>query len=211
MRRPGERGVPPRPSPERERDDHDAAQCQDFGGRHDVLDPTPRRHADHVDSREQRHEPGGERRGARRRPREKSRQELSPGHADGGDRGAVHPHALDPPHDERRPPAERFPREHVLATGARMPRGELREAQRAEQRDHAAQHPSHEGEPGPAESRGHDPRSAEDPGADRDPHDHRQPVAEAERALEVGHASGGGMCTENERGAAGCAPHDSQP
>src|SRR3989449_58299 len=54
-------------------------------------------------------------------------------------------------------------------------------------------------------------RRAEDSGADRDPHDHREPVAEAERALEVGHASGGGMCTENERGAAGYAPHDSQP
>src|SRR3989449_11375182 len=56
------------------------------------------------------------------------------------------------------------------------------------------------GEPGPAESRGHDPRSAEDPGADRDPHDHREPVAEAERALEIGHASGGGNVHRKRKG-----------
>src|SRR5207253_266169 len=62
-----------------------------------------------------------------------------------------------------------------------------------------AQHPHHEGEPGAAESRGHDAGRAEDPGADRHSHNHGQPVGQAQRALEVGHTAG--ECAPKKAGA----------
>src|SRR2546426_11009301 len=73
-----------------------------------------------------------------------------------GDRHAVGAQGLDPADDETGAGAERLAHEGVLAGSAWLARGELGEAERAEERKRGAQHPHHEGEPGAAESRGHD-------------------------------------------------------
>src|SRR5256714_3163271 len=54
---------------------------------------------------------------------------------------------LDPADDETGAGAERLAHEGVLAGGAWLARGELGEAERAEEREPGAQHPNHEGEP----------------------------------------------------------------
>src|SRR5439155_26246868 len=107
-----------------------------------------------------------------------------------GGRHAVSAQGLDPAHHEAGAGAERLAHEGVLAGGARLARGELGEAQRAQERQRGTQYPDHEGEPWAAESRGHDSGRAKDPGADGHPHDHGQPVGQPQRALEVGHTAG---------------------
>src|SRR2546425_692266 len=189
-RRPGQRAVPAGPGPPRERDHHPATQREQLGCRHHVLHPPSRRDAHQVDAREQRDQPRAERREARGRPTEQAHEELPPGHADRGDRHAVGAQGLDPADDETGAGAERLAHEGVLAGGAWLARGELGEAERAEEREPGAQHPNHEGEPRAAESRGQDAGRAEDPGADGHPNHHGQPVGQPQRTFEIGHTAG---------------------
>src|SRR5438093_1071265 len=131
--------------------------------------PPPRRDAHQVDPREQRDQSRAQRRRERGRPAGEPYQELPCGHADRGDRHAVGAQGLDPTHHESGAGAERLAHEGVLAGGARLARGELGEAQRAQERQRGTQYPDHEGEPRAAESRGHDSGSTKDPGADGHP------------------------------------------
>src|SRR2546430_4399440 len=69
----------------------------------------------------------------------------------------------------RRPPRSTlFPyttlfRSHVLAAGSRVARGELGKAERAQERERAAQYPGDEREPGAAQVGGDEPRRAGEP------------------------------------------------
>src|SRR5213078_4574884 len=166
--------------------------------------PPPRCDAHQVDPREQRDQPHADRRDERGRPAGEPHQELPRRHADRGDRHTVGAQSLDPTHHEAGARAERLAHEDVLAGGARLARGELGEAQRAQERQRGAQHPGHEGEPRATEPRGDESGRAEDSGADGHPHDHGQAVGQPQRALEVRHTAG--ECARKNVGAQHAAP-----
>src|SRR5437762_2016693 len=97
------------------------------------------------------------------------------------------------------------PSARTFAAVPGVARGELGEAERAQERQGAPQHPGDEREPGATELGGHEPGGTEDPRPDHDADDHGEAVEQAQRSFEVRH--GGRICTQKRRGAASrCAP-----
>src|SRR5690348_678319 len=172
---------------ERERDHDDAAERQQLGGGDDILYPASRSDAHQVDEGEAGHQTGAERRSAAGRSPQQPGEELATGDADRGDSDRVRAEALHPPGEKPRPLPKRLAHVDVSPAGARQPRGELGETQRAEQGHHAAQRPRDEGEPRPAEASRDESGRPEDAGADGHSDDHREAVDQPERAFQVGH------------------------
>ena len=182
-----QRAVPPRAVALRQcRHDHDAQRRELCRGR-DVLHPAPRRDAGEVDQGEhadERHpQPARPALGGADQPAEV----LAAHHPDGGDRRGVDRDPLHPADHEPGAGAERVARVHVLASRARIARSELGEDHAAEEGDDAAQQPGEEGEAGAAELGGDCARRAEDSRAHHDPHDHGEPVPNAQRPFELEH------------------------
>src|SRR5205814_2471838 len=101
---------------------------------------------------------------------------------------------------EPRARPECLPHVHVLAARSGVAGGELGKAQRAQERERAAEHPGDEREPRTAQLGGDETASAEDPRPQHDADHHGKAVEQAQRSFEVRH--GGRICTQKRRGAA---------
>src|SRR5213079_3006153 len=125
------------------------------------------------------------------RPAEQPAEELPRDDAERRDRRGVHRESFTPADDEADARAERFTRIDILAARPGMARGELGEAQRAKEGEHAAEQPGDEREPRAAELVGDETRRPKDPGANRDADDHREAVEQAKRLPQRRHGPNG--------------------
>ena len=103
---------------------------------------------------------------------------------------------------ESRQIAEGGPGVDVFPARLRELPGQLGEDQRAQRDHHPAEHPDEEDEPGGGEIAGDEARRAQDPDADGQAHEHREPFAETEDRPEVrlGHRTPGAMGTGGRGG-----------